>query len=56
MTASLAQADNSVSDGNCVISTSLETFKPNSISPHEEFQYLDLIRSILTEGEHRPDR
>lgn len=23
---------------------------------HEEHQYLDLIRTILTEGEHRPDR
>ncbi|MCJ1252022.1 Thymidylate synthase [Trapelia coarctata] len=25
-------------------------------APHEEFQYLDLIRHILDEGEHRPDR
>ena len=24
--------------------------------PHEEFQYLDLIRAILANGEHRPDR
>ena len=24
--------------------------------PHEEFQYLDLIRTILRTGEHRPDR
>lgn len=23
---------------------------------HEEYQYLDLIRSILDQGEHRPDR
>jgi hypothetical protein len=23
---------------------------------HEEYQYLDLIRRILEEGEHRPDR
>jgi len=23
---------------------------------HEEFQYLDLIRDILQNGEHRPDR
>jgi len=23
---------------------------------HEEYQYLDLIRTILDEGEHRPDR
>ena len=25
-------------------------------SKHEEYQYLDLIRRILHEGEHRPDR
>lgn len=24
--------------------------------PHEEHQYLDLIRNILEDGEHRPDR
>ncbi len=24
--------------------------------PHEEYQYLDLIREILSRGEHRPDR
>jgi len=24
--------------------------------PHEEYQYLDLIRDILHDGEHRPDR
>lgn len=23
---------------------------------HEEYQYLDLVREILEEGEHRPDR
>jgi thymidylate synthase len=23
---------------------------------HEEYQYLDLIREIMDEGEHRPDR
>jgi thymidylate synthase len=23
---------------------------------HEEYQYLDLIREILEDGEHRPDR
>ena len=26
------------------------------VVPHEECQYLDLIRHILNEGEHRPDR
>ncbi|KAL9103158.1 MAG: hypothetical protein Q9163_001763 [Psora crenata] len=25
-------------------------------APHEEYQYLDLIRDILERGEHRPDR
>ena len=25
-------------------------------TPHEEYQYLDLIRDILHDGEHRPDR
>lgn len=29
---------------------------PTEISPHEEDQYLDLIRDILKNGEHRPDR
>ena len=26
------------------------------LTPHEEHQYLDLIRNILANGEHRPDR
>lgn len=25
-------------------------------SRHEEYQYLDLVREILENGEHRPDR
>src|ERR1700710_3101566 len=29
---------------------------PTRRSPHEEGQYLDLIKDILTRGEHRPDR
>jgi thymidylate synthase len=29
---------------------------PNPARDHEEYQYLDLIRHILSEGEHRPDR
>lgn len=37
-----------------------ETSKPSEIakprSSHEEHQYLDLIRDILDNGEHRPDR
>ena len=30
--------------------------KASSFQPHEEHQYLDLIRTILDHGEHRPDR
>ncbi len=29
---------------------------PAPSGAHEEYQYLDLIRRILAEGEHRPDR
>lgn len=29
---------------------------PKAASDHEEHQYLDLIRNILENGEHRPDR
>jgi len=40
----------------------LKEVKPNppTLTPestrHEEYQYLDLIRNILQNGEHRPDR
>lgn len=27
-----------------------------STKRHEEYQYLDLVREILEDGEHRPDR
>jgi len=30
--------------------------KPSASPQHEEYQYLNLIRDILAEGEHRPDR
>ena len=30
--------------------------KAHTASNHEEHQYLDLIRDILANGEHRPDR
>jgi thymidylate synthase len=33
-----------------------ETITPAKDSRHEEHQYLDLIREILDNGEHRPDR
>lgn len=29
---------------------------PRQNPHHEEYQYLDLIRDILDNGEHRPDR
>ena len=28
----------------------------SSTRPHEELQYLNLVREILEDGEHRPDR
>lgn len=34
-----------------------QTAESSASSPiHEEYQYLNLIRKILAEGEHRPDR
>jgi thymidylate synthase len=38
--------------------TSISSVESNSSSTarHEEYQYLDLIRDILSSGEHRPDR
>jgi hypothetical protein len=33
-----------------------ETTTPDQSPPHEEHQYLNLIREILKNGEHRPDR
>lgn len=32
------------------------TTTPPTQKRHEEYQYLDLVREILDEGEHRPDR
>lgn len=29
---------------------------PPTQKRHEEYQYLDLVREILDDGEHRPDR
>jgi len=28
----------------------------STLKPHEELQYLELVREILETGEHRPDR
>ncbi|KAK5129939.1 Thymidylate synthase [Meristemomyces frigidus] len=36
--------------------SSTSTSTPTATPPHEEHQYLDLIRLLLTTGEHRPDR
>ena len=33
-----------------------EVVTPAKDITHEEYQYLDLIREILDNGEHRPDR
>ncbi|KAK2057553.1 thymidylate synthase [Colletotrichum caudatum] len=41
------------------MSTTENPTKQNGSTPakrHEEYQYLDLVREILEEGEHRPDR
>lgn len=32
------------------------TESPMPAPRHEEYQYLDLVREILENGEHRPDR
>lgn len=39
-------------------STAEASVKQNGTSAgrHEEYQYLDLVREILDDGEHRPDR
>ncbi|KAF2714243.1 bifunctional dihydrofolate reductase-thymidylate synthase [Pleomassaria siparia CBS 279.74] len=36
--------------------TTILSTDPSTMSTHEEYQYLNLIRDILTAGEHRPDR
>lgn len=44
--------------------SNIDSEKPIAISQdkkldfpvHEEYQYLDLIRDIIANGEHRPDR
>ena len=33
-----------------------QSLQPSPAKRHEEHQYLDLIRLILEDGEHRPDR
>lgn len=41
----------------CLIEKKQPTGAPESVDPnHEEFQYLNLIKDILRDGEHRPDR
>lgn len=46
-------------DGTFTASPSTETKSDNAPAQqksHEEYQYLNLIRLILSDGEHRPDR
>lgn len=38
------------------VNASHTSSKSRTAPRHEEYQYLDLIRRILNEGEHRPDR
>ena len=37
-------------------STTLSTWSPDHATPHQEYQYLDLIRYIIENGEQRNDR
>jgi thymidylate synthase len=46
---------NTPSNGTVSLAAPTPTSPPNN-PPHEEHQYLNLIRTILTTGEHRPDR
>lgn len=39
-----------------IITAKAEISAPKQRQTHEEYQYLDLIREILDNGEHRPDR
>ncbi|KIW32471.1 thymidylate synthase [Cladophialophora immunda] len=53
-----ANALKTSTNGTATIPTSEPALQPVSTrtTPHEEYQYLDLIRDILSRGEHRPDR
>ncbi|KEZ41414.1 Thymidylate synthase [Scedosporium apiospermum] len=42
--------------GPCPGDVSVRKNKPSEAKRHEEYQYLDLVREILDNGEHRPDR
>ncbi|KAK4629589.1 Thymidylate synthase [Fulvia fulva] len=48
--------ENEPAQAQSTTTTSGQVVQPSITTPHEEFQYLNLIRNILDNGEHRPDR
>jgi len=54
MAPSLAEPVSSVPVPNLVAKA--QYVAPQQQATHEEYQYLNLIRDILDNGEHRPDR
>jgi hypothetical protein len=51
-----AAIDNALAHNTATASGISEQVEPPADPNHEEFQYLKLIRDILDNGEHRPDR
>ncbi|KZZ89010.1 thymidylate synthase [Ascosphaera apis ARSEF 7405] len=49
-----SSVENTQSTASSAVPTAAQT--PNGEQVHEEYQYLNLIRTILAQGEHRPDR
>lgn len=51
-----AAIDNALAHNTATTSSISEPVEPPVDPNHEEYQYLELIRDILDNGEHRPDR
>ena len=51
-----AAIDNALAHNTATASGISEPVEPPVDPNHEEYQYLKLIRDILDNGEHRPDR
>ena len=45
-----------VSDGSQTVTNGALLKGQDVVAPHEEYQYLKLIRKVLQQGEFRPDR
>jgi len=56
MIPSIITSENSLDNVSIPAAKYTNASEGDPLEPHEEFQYLDLIRYILNEGEHRPDR